>query len=240
MRDRVDADAPAGTLVLRDRERAVGGRFDDRVADAREVGHLTPVGVVAAGALRAAFDDVAGDGARCEAVPVLRAPTELVDERADDQARVGAATRDHDLRTAVEGFRDREGAQVDVRAGDAIAHLGERRAGVEVRERLAGSHELIDVAHHVVALDDRDLHPGQAVAAAGLDHRVLARHRVDPASVRDDLDALLGELGQDAIHQGHEVRRVALVRVARPELLHDAHRHLGEVVERQVVQGTLA
>jgi hypothetical protein len=45
--------------------------------------------------------------------------------------------------------------------------------------------------------------------------------------------------GQDAIDQAHEVRRVSRVGIARPQLLHDRHRHLGQIVEREVVERAL-
>ena len=64
--------AAAGVRVLRDDERAVGARLDDRIADVREVGNVPPVvEAVAARALRAALDDVAGDDSGGELVPVV-------------------------------------------------------------------------------------------------------------------------------------------------------------------------
>ena len=68
--------AAAGARMLGDDERAVGAGLDDRIADVGEVGNLPPVvQAVAAGALRAALDDVAGDDAGGEAVPVVGAPS---------------------------------------------------------------------------------------------------------------------------------------------------------------------
>jgi hypothetical protein len=59
---RVRRDAPPGAGVLRDDERAVRRRLDDRVADVGEVRDVAPVvEAVAARALRAALDDVPGD-----------------------------------------------------------------------------------------------------------------------------------------------------------------------------------
>ena len=76
-------------------------RFDDRIADVREIGNVLPVvEAVAAGALRAALDDVAGDDARREPVPVVGAPAELVAQRRHRERGVGRAAGDDDVRAA--------------------------------------------------------------------------------------------------------------------------------------------
>jgi len=64
--------------------------------------------------------------------------------------------------------------------------------------------------------------------------------RVDSAGVRDDADPPVAEVGEDLPDQIHEVGRVAGLGAAPPQLLHDRHRDLGQVVERQVVEGPFA
>src|SRR5574342_410310 len=59
--------------------------------------HFEEVGVVAARRLSAALENVAGDGARGEPVPIGLAPAELVDHRAECDGGVGHASREHDL-----------------------------------------------------------------------------------------------------------------------------------------------
>ena len=62
--------------MLHDDERPVSRRLDDRIADVGEIGDVLPVvQAVAAGALRAALDDVAGDDSGRETIPVVGAPS---------------------------------------------------------------------------------------------------------------------------------------------------------------------
>ena len=71
--DRRHGDAPAGARMLVTTNEPSARAFDDRVADVREIGNVAPVvQAVAAGALRAALDDVAGDDARGERDPSRR------------------------------------------------------------------------------------------------------------------------------------------------------------------------
>ena len=88
--------AAAGAGVLGDDEGAVGLGFDDRIADVRHVGNVLPIHLaVAAGTLRAAFDDVAGDGAGGELVLVVGLPAEAVDHGRQRERGIGGAAGDH-------------------------------------------------------------------------------------------------------------------------------------------------
>ncbi len=59
--------------MLGDDEGAVARRLDDRIADVGEIGNVAPVvQAVAARALRAALDDVAGDDPRGEPIVIRR------------------------------------------------------------------------------------------------------------------------------------------------------------------------
>ena len=237
--DGVAADHTAGALVLGDPERAVRPRVDDRVAEVRPAVDLPPARVVASGALGTALDDVAGDGRGREEVVVGRAPAELVHHRAGDQRGVRDAAADHDVRASREAVGDRLGADVDVGAEDAVPDRIERLPGVQVGHRLAVRQQLVDPTEHVVTVDDPDLEPGAALLARQLDDGAHAGARVHASRVGDDLDALVEGFRQDAVEHPHEVRRVARLRVPRAELLHDAHRHLGQVVEGEVVERAL-
>ena len=71
--------ASAGGRVFGNDERAVRLGFHDGIADVGHVGNVLPVDLtVAARALRAALDDVAGDGSGGEFVPIGGAPAEAV------------------------------------------------------------------------------------------------------------------------------------------------------------------
>ena len=229
-------DPPAGAVVLGDHDGAVGVGLDDRVSDVREVGDVAPAVEVAAGGLRAALEDVARDRRRRELVVVGHAPAELVHERSDHERRVGAAAGDHDVGARGQRIRDRLRAEVHVRALQRLDVIGDRLAGLEVVERLARRDEVVEPGEDVVTFDDADADPREAVLAHHLRDGLRTRGGVHAARVGDDLDALLRALRQDALDHPHEVGRVPGVRVRAALLLHDAHRDLGEIVERQVVQ----
>ena len=101
--------------MLHDDERPVSRRFDDGIADVGEIGNVPPVvQAVAAGALRAALDDVTGNDPGGEAIPIVAGPAELVAQRRHRQRRIGRPTRDHDVRSARERLDDRHGSDVSV------------------------------------------------------------------------------------------------------------------------------
>ena len=82
--------------------------------------------------------------------------------------------------------------------------------------------------------------PRKPQPACDRQHRLGAPARVDAAGVRGDPDATLDDVGQNPLHERHEVPRVAGGRIARLLLLHDGHRDFGEVVHHQVVDGSAA
>src|SRR5437667_5305626 len=80
--DRRDRDAPAGAIVFGDDESSVRTCFDDRVADVSHIRNRLPIDqTVAPCALSATFDGVTGDRSRCELVPIVGRPLELVNHR---------------------------------------------------------------------------------------------------------------------------------------------------------------
>ena len=94
----VERDHAAGRRRLRDDGGAVGLDLGDREADAQRVRVLPPRSrVVAAGDLARALEQVADDDAGGEPVPVVPRPAVLVDERGEEQRRVGDATGDDDV-----------------------------------------------------------------------------------------------------------------------------------------------
>ena len=66
---------------------------------------------------------------------------------------------------------------------------------------------------------------------------IAARSWIDPAGVGDDLDVFFDARGQDASHHADEIMRVTKARITRALLLHDRHRDLGEIIEREIVDG---
>src|SRR4029077_15969327 len=120
--DRLDGDRSARALMFGDDARAVGAHLGDWKPGMAHV-VLGEEAVVAARRLRAAFEDVSGDGRTGERIPVVALPSEPCRRRTDDQARVGDATGDDHVRAGTDAFGDAPGAEVGVG--------GERRAGGE-------------------------------------------------------------------------------------------------------------
>ena len=73
---------------------AVGFGFDNRIADIGEVRNGLPIHLaISAGALRAAFHGVSGDGAGGEPVPIVGLPAEFVNHGRQRQAGIGDRAR---------------------------------------------------------------------------------------------------------------------------------------------------
>ena len=128
-------------------------------------------GVVAAGGLRTALQDVPGDHRARERVVVLRAPAEVGGGRPGDEGGVGDPAGDDDVGARAQAGGDADAAQVGVG--------GQGSSGV-----LGGE---------VVALDVGDA-DGDAEPVGQLPDGVGESGRVEPARVGDDPHAaLVGE-----------------------------------------------
>ena len=80
--DRRNIDAAAGSFMLGDYKGSVRRRFGDRKSDVSKVGNGLPlILAVAAGALRAAFDNVTCDRSGSKFVPIISSPAELMHHR---------------------------------------------------------------------------------------------------------------------------------------------------------------
>ena len=115
-------------------------------------GNVFPIHLaVAAGALRAAFDDVSGDGAGGELVPVVRFPFELVDHRRERERGIGGTAGDHDIGARVERFRQRERPDVGIGRKDAISNGRDGLAGVHIPHLVTFAEEFVDSIENIVA-----------------------------------------------------------------------------------------
>ncbi len=213
--DGADRDEPARPRVLGDHRRPVGLDLGDRGAGVAPVGDLVEEGVVPAGGLRAALDDVARDDRARERVERVPLPAVPPRRRAHDQRRVGDAAGDDDVRARAQGLGDAPTSEVGVR-----------------RHRLAGHgrRDRVERAPQVVALDVRDPRAGPELL-----ERRGEPGRVEPARVGDDLDAAGDAVGEDVAHLRQEGLRVPGVGVLGLGLREDEHRQLGEVVAAQDV-----
>src|SRR5688500_13940015 len=100
-------------------ERSVGRRFNNRKPDFRETRNAFPfVLAIAAGTLRATLNNVTGDSAGSEPVPIVRGPPKLVYQRGQRETRIGGASSNYNLCSTVQRFHDRRGAQIGVRTLD--------------------------------------------------------------------------------------------------------------------------
>jgi len=184
---------------------------------------------------RGGVEKVAGETARGEPVVVGRPPAELVDQRPELDRAVDAAPGDHHLRTAIQRLRDRERAEIGVRACHAG---GKRRAAPQVAH--AARAEDFDLRQQIVALDDRDRKP-DARRLGNLRHRCGTGGRVQAARVADHPDPLRRDLAHHAAHHDRrEVGRIAERRILLPGAREDRHRQLGQIVEHQVLDASVA
>src|SRR5213083_2014080 len=134
------------------------------------------------------------------------------------------------LHCAPQRFHDGAGAQVGIGRLHAVADVLQGPAGIEVLHAVAARQQLVETAQQVVAADDpnREL-PGEAERAARRRDRLRAGARIHPAGVGGDLDTALREDREHPLHQRYKVFGVAEARIPGLLLLHDGHRHLGEV-----------
>src|SRR5258707_6600191 len=109
----IQRHAAAGRWVLGYDEAAIRFRLHDRVSDVGHVWNRLPVDLaVAAGTLRAALDDVAGDCAGRELVVFFRGPAEAMDHRRQRERGVGGPAGDHYVVAGGHRLGERESADV--------------------------------------------------------------------------------------------------------------------------------
>ena len=231
---------PPVSGMLGDDEGAVGARLDDRDSrrSARSGMLRQSYRQLPPGALRAALDDVAGDDARGEPVPVVGAPAELVAQRRHRERGVGRAAGDDDVRAALPAPRRSASDPMYAFADSTRSRIGdERLAGVHVRAARGRRDQLVEARQQVVAGDDADREacpPRRAAARRRAPPRAHAGGFTPPALAMT-FTPRSTHRRQHALHRADEVARVAHRRVALLLLLQDGHRDFGEVVEHQVV-----
>jgi hypothetical protein len=186
--DALHRDASPGALVFGHDETSVGFGLDDGIAGILETGDPLPtVEAVSARALGAALDDVAGDSARCQPIPIIHGPSEFVDHGTEGQPRIGDAARDDDIGSLFQGLDDGLGAKVDVGTLDLIANRSERLTGIHVFELRALGEHGIEAIHDVVASNDPDAYlASESQFPCGFDDCVGTRFRVDTSGIGGD------------------------------------------------------
>ena len=119
-------------------------------------------------ALGAAFDDVAGDGARGQLVVILGSPAEAVNHGREGERRVGATSGDHDIGSGIERFSQRERSDIRVRCQDAISDGGQGLVGIEVTHCVTFGEKLVEAVKTPSPRTTAILSPG---GSAGLRER---------------------------------------------------------------------
>ena len=112
--DCVSGDGAAGPWVLGDHRGTVTVDFGDWEAWVGLVGDGAEAGEVAAGGLRAAFDDVSGGDRAGEGVVVTGGPAPPPGGGTDNQGGVGDPAGDDDVGTVLQRPCDAESAQIRV------------------------------------------------------------------------------------------------------------------------------
>ncbi len=232
LQHRMHRDQPTGAFRLADDELAAGLDFDDGETHVGvALAHQLPVGEVAAGALRAAFDDVARYRAGGELVVFVFFPTELVHQRAQHHGGVDAAPGDDDLRAGIQRTGDGDGAEVGVHR-----HQGGRHRLATVQLGAVG--EFLLARQQVVAQHHADLDRHAGLGGNFL-QRLLAGQRIDAAGIGHHLDAARLDLAQQRRHHVlDEVGGITVVGIAHTLGGENRHGDLGEVVENQVIDIT--
>lgn len=169
-------------------------------------------GVVPAGRLRTALQDVPGDHGPREGVQVVGPPAEVGGGRAGDEGRVGDPAGDDDVGPGAQAGGDAGAAEVGVGGEEPVRH------------------------GQAVALDmgDGDRHPDPG---GQLPYGVGQSGRVEAARVGDDLHAALVGEAEPFFELAQEGGGVALLRVLEAAAAEDQHGQLGEVVAGEDVEG---
>jgi hypothetical protein len=108
----------AGTVLI---------HIGEGIADERKVLDILDarIGEVAAGHLRAAFQQMSDHRAATEPSPVIAAPTMSVDERTQDQGGIGTASCDDDVRPRVQRIGNLVRAKISICTNDGALDVAQ-------------------------------------------------------------------------------------------------------------------
>ena len=141
------------------------------------------------------------------------------DRRAQRQGRVGDASGDHHLRTLLQCVGDLEGALVHIGADELAARARGGKEGPQ--ERLAFW------TGEVIAFDDRDARPRQALFPGDAQDVPCRSARIGAAEIADDRNPVPQAVAQDGTDLLIEKRVVAGLRVGPLGELREGQRTLG-------------
>ncbi|MND63264.1 hypothetical protein D3C80_545700 [compost metagenome] len=225
-------DLATRTLDLGDDDRAVFGNFRDRETEAGEIGNilLAGFGVITAGDLTAAFQQVADGRALADLVPIVLRPAELMDLRGQEHRRIGNAAGDDDIRTIGKCLDHGGGTHIGVGGDEHAGHAGSRSAGF----KNLGVADL-EGFDDIVAGDGCNLELAEAQAGGNLANLGSAGLRICRAHIGDDLDAVLLADRQNGFETFDQQRVITLGRVIQLGVLGDRDGTLCQAFENEVV-----
>ena len=231
---RHQVDDAAAVLGLGDHEAPVSFDLDKGKAELGEARHVLDarIGVVAAGDLAAALEQVPHHRAGGKAVPVARIPAECVHGGREKQRGIGDAPGKDDVGTGFQRGQQCLGAEIGI-GRDEPGVIGDASAGLQdavVR---------LEQSKHVVAGHRRHLER-DAAALCDRQHGCRAGHGVGRAHVGKQTHALPLRHRQQALHASRKERVVAVVRILQLAQLRQRDGALGEALEAEVGEpGTL-
>ncbi len=222
----------ARTGHLGDLDAAVLADHGEREAQPRQAWYVLDAGVgeVAAAHLAGAFEQVPGQRALAQALPVVHRPAEGVDGRREHQRRVGDTAGDDDVGALRQRVDQRLRAQIGI---------GRQQPAAQCRHRFARVVEVVALAQlleDVVARDGGDLQVAKAERDGDLSGFGGRRERIRGAHVRDDLDAPVGTGLQHCQHARFEQRVVTERRILHPGLLGQGDGAFGQAFEHEVIE----
>ena len=164
----------------------------------------------------------------------MRTPAELVDHGRKRERGIGAAASNHNIGSGGERFSQRERADIRVGTEDPRANSGDRFPGVHVAQLVAFVEKFIDAREDIVAEHDRHLESRRM-----LQNGVGASNGIHSARIGNHFDVVGAQLIFETSDERRKVARVAEIGVAFLLLLQNGHRDFGQIIEDQVIDGTI-
>ena len=162
-----------------------------------------------------------------------------MNHRCQRERCVRAASRDHDLCSLPQRLDDRLRAEIHVRARQFRGDLEKGRlSSIQWRDRNLRTPLGRERLEDLVSLHDAHPEPRDSLLLRSGEERLRTGSWVNVPCAGDHLDILTYDLRQEVADVVHEVASVSGLRVTLVLPVEDRHRHLGEVVEDEVIDRT--
>jgi hypothetical protein len=154
------------------------------------------------------------------------------------QPRIGGPACDDDLCALAEGFDNRKGTEIHIGGNNPLPHRIDRLVRFHVAEFDALRKQLVDTIEYVVTVDHTDAQAADAQARGFTENGITAGKGIDTATVGDDSDIAVDDLGKDAPDLSWKIPCIAEFGIAQFLFLHDGHGDFSEEVHHEVIDGT--